>query len=96
MEKPCNPKIYDFISDPGHGWLKVPMMDLMASGISGQISEYSYQTRDFAFLEEDCDAGIFIEAEKARGVQIKFNEIDIPDFKVYLARLGRVVRFTGR
>lgn len=93
MNKPCNPKTYDFISDPGHGWLKVPMMDLMASGVSNQISDFSYQTREFAFLEEDCDAGIFIEAEKARGVQIKFNEIEVPDFRIYLTRLGRATRF---
>jgi hypothetical protein len=87
---------YDFISDPGHGWLKVPMMDLIGSGITNEISCFSYYTQSHAYLEEDCDAPTFIKAVEQQGKQVKFNEVEIQDFDTYLTRLGRVVRFTGR
>lgn len=87
---------YDFISDPGHGWLKVPMMDLLVSGILNKITCFSYYTKDFAYLEEDCDAPTFIKAIEQQGKQVKFNEVEIQDFDAYRNRLGRVVRFTGR
>lgn len=50
--------------DPGHGWLAVPVADLKELGIEDHISPYSYLSRDrqTAFLEEDCDFSIFIEA----------------------------------
>lgn len=87
---------YNFISDPGHGWLKVPMMDLLVSGITNKITSYSYYTKDFAYLEEDCDAPTFIKALEEAGKKVKFNEVVINDFDTYLRRLGRVARFTGK
>lgn len=87
---------YDFISDPGHGWLKVPMMDLIGSGITNQISCFSYYTQSHAYLEEDCDASTFINAVEQHGKQVELNMVDIQDFDAYRNRLGRVVRFTDR
>jgi hypothetical protein len=53
-----------WITDPGHGWLVVPMEDVHTAGCAEQITAYSYQSRDgqTAYLEEDCDAGTFIDA----------------------------------
>lgn len=53
---------YIFTSDPGHGWLRVPMAELVALGIADKISTYSYVSVDhrFAYLEEDCDFSTFI------------------------------------
>jgi hypothetical protein len=65
---------FDFISDPGHGWVKVPIMQLVRLGIAGKVSSYSYYRRGFAYLEEDCDAGLLMQALSARGLQIKFRE----------------------
>ncbi len=87
-------KTYDFISDPGHGWLKVPLFDLAESGATNQISQFSYLTKEHAYLEEDCDAGAFIEAQKKRGINIAFNEKDIPDFRLLSRQLG-MRRFPG-
>jgi hypothetical protein len=87
---------YTFIEDPGHGWLKVPMMDLMVSGVMGKITSYSYYTRDHAYLEEDCDAGTFIDALRSQGKTVNFKTVVVADFDEYRNKLGRVVRFTGK
>lgn len=63
-----------FHSDPGHGWLAVPKKLLRDYGVAGKISRCSYQRGDTAFLEEDGDAPVFIEAAQAAGVKIKFVE----------------------
>lgn len=65
---------YTFISDQSHGWLQVPLPELKALGIENRISNFSYQDlshRDrtentglgVVYLEEDCDAMIFIQAK---------------------------------
>ena len=56
---------YNFISDPGHGWIAVPLVELRALGIAEQISEYSYILGATVYLEEDCDAALFVKAKTA-------------------------------
>jgi len=53
---------FKFYSDPGHGWLKVPLDLLAYLGILGDISSYSYMQGNFAYLEEDCDFEKFSRA----------------------------------
>ena len=53
---------YAFIEDPGHAWLKVPLGELVQLNVHEKISSYSFMDRQFAYLEEDVDAGIFIRA----------------------------------
>jgi len=60
-------KNFIFFTDPGHGWLRVPLKEIERLGIADKISNYSYQKNKMAFLEEDCDAGVFLEAKKAAG-----------------------------
>lgn len=55
-------KVFDFYSDPGHGWLKVGKAILRELGIADKISGFSYMRGDHAFLEEDCDATVFYYA----------------------------------
>jgi hypothetical protein len=55
-------KMYRFITDPGHGWLEVPIAEIKALGIADKISAYSYRKGNMAYLEEDCDAGLFLNA----------------------------------
>lgn len=59
-------KTYQFYADPGHGWLKVPHKALYELGIQEQISQYSYERGNFAYLEEDCDLSLFFKAFRAR------------------------------
>ena len=64
-----------FYADPGHGWLEVDRADLDALGIIDKVSRYSYAKGEKAYLEEDCDAGLFIETAKDNGWTINIQEI---------------------
>ena len=68
-------KTFDFISDPGHGWVKVPVSLLQNLGISREITTYSYMRGAYAYLEEDCDAATFhVAFEKCFGFAPKYRE----------------------
>lgn len=68
-------KTFDYIQDPGHGWIKTPIKLLVELGIEAEISHYSYYRDGFAYLEEDCDASRFFNAYRARfGVDPKLRE----------------------
>ena len=58
---------YNFISDDGHGWLSVPLKEIAQLGIKDTISQYSYINGKSAYLEEDSDAGKFLDARKKAG-----------------------------
>ena len=51
---------FTFYEDASHGWLEVPKSLLKELGIADQISSYSYQSGDMAYLEEDADLSLFI------------------------------------
>lgn len=64
---------YTFFTDAGHGWLKVPVSELIELGIENDISHYSYMFGDWAYLEEDCDMARFIDAQYMRGLDVRWN-----------------------
>lgn len=55
---------YDFYQDPGHGWLKVQIQELVQLGIQDKISGCSYMRNESAYLEEDGDLSCFFAAKK--------------------------------
>jgi len=56
-----------FHSDDGHGWLAVTTDQLDDVGVPlSSISPYSYRKGNTLYLEEDCDAGVFIDAWTAK------------------------------
>lgn len=67
-----------YLQDPGHGWLIVPASLVRDLGV--QPSAYSYHDRaaGLAYLEEDCDAGAFMRALRATGVQPVIQEVHTP------------------
>jgi len=67
-------KQYYFHADPGHAWLAVKRKELIRLGIINQISSYSYQKGGTVYLEEDCDAGLFMDAKKKVGEPIEIKE----------------------
>ena len=76
-----------FHYDPGHAWLQVPLTDLAKYNVKG-ISNYSYQDKDFAYLEEDCDAPRYIEALAELNIRCALSEVkdrigirNLPTFK---------------
>lgn len=68
----------NFHTDPGHGWLELPKTIARGLGkaFCDSISFFSYQDRDNLYLEEDSDYPKAIEALKANGFIVSFNEID--------------------
>lgn len=52
---------YAHYQDSGHGWLEVPTRELKAMGLESRITPYSYLNKDKAYLEEDLDAGTFLD-----------------------------------
>jgi hypothetical protein len=58
---------YTFFADPGHGWLSVPLSEIKELGIADKISDYSYINGKSAYLEEDLDAGTFLDARTKAG-----------------------------
>lgn len=61
-------------SDPGHAWAKVKKDVLINLGIADKVSSYSYQRGDYAFLEEDCDLSLLMQALRVRGTTLRFIE----------------------
>jgi hypothetical protein len=59
-------------ADPSHAWLEVTHKELMELGIDLKISSYSYRNGDMCYLEEDCDAGIYINALKKKHGEVEF------------------------
>jgi len=59
-----------FIFDPGHGWLRVPLADVAALGIEGDISPYSFIDGRYAYLEGDCDYPVFVAACAAQNIPL--------------------------
>lgn len=68
-----------FISDPGHGWLEVPILELAQLGIAADISSCSYISAGMThvYLEEDCDAGVFFRAKDWTNQDVAANIIEV-------------------
>ena len=68
--------LFTYHQDPGHGWIEVPLSLLEELGITEQISSCSYHSitgpKPVVYLEEDMDAGTFIEAAKAAGIDLDY------------------------
>ena len=69
---------YTYHTDPGHGWLEVSLDELDLLGIRSEVSCYSYIKGDKAYLEEDCDMELFMNAMEAKGVNVKLAYINEP------------------
>jgi len=65
-------KTYIFYNDPGHGWLRVHHDEI--EPIKDKISSFSYVTSRFVYLEEDCDAQIFLDLLKQKNIEYVIKE----------------------
>jgi hypothetical protein len=45
----------------------VPLTELNILGIHSEITSCSYQNGHFAYLEEDCDMSVYLDARQAQG-----------------------------
>ena len=73
-----------WISDSAHAWLEVDTVDIVKIGVADKISEYSYLSKDGtrSYLEEDCDAGVFIDAKG--GIDNVPYRVDYHDGRCYV------------
>lgn len=74
-----------YLCSPSHGWLEVDADLIRKTGVAGRVSSYSRVQRTdggigvIAFLEEDCDMPMFLEAAKAAGFDIHIVVVADPD-----------------
>lgn len=69
---------FKFHEDPGHGWVEVNISELVALGIQRKISRYSYRYGNVCYLEEDCDAPLWLEAMKSAGREVELVFVNYP------------------
>lgn len=61
-----------FYSTPGHGYLRVPKSTFVKyGGNPKEISGFSGQDLTTLYLEEDCDAGYFLNLLESKGIEFK-------------------------
>src|SRR5690606_25276560 len=65
-----------YTSDPAHGWLAVPVALLVKLQVERSLSTYSYlnDQRTVAYLEEDRDMGVFMNAARDKGLVVNISE----------------------
>ena len=85
----------NFITDPGHGWLEVPIAEVFRTGIYKKISPYSYVSDTHLYLEEDCDMGLYVKALERTSEIIHLNELFVNcfprDYKTGIKRIDDCV-----
>ena len=59
-------QVVQLYTDPGHGWLRVKRTQLAELGITHKITPFSYQRGQWVYLEEDCDASLFLDTVRAK------------------------------
>lgn len=64
-------KTIPYYTDPGHGWIKVSLKELEKYDLMDKISTYSYIRKDYAYLEEDGDANIYVRKLASVGIEAK-------------------------
>lgn len=87
--------MYTFFADPGHSWLRVPLKEVKRLGIEDQITSFSYWRREggqtFLYLEEDCDATLFLRELLDRGESVRVRE----DYSEDHSRIRHFNRWNG-
>jgi len=91
-------KKFKYFIDPGHGWLKVPLVLIHELSLHEEISACSYMRGCskgvFVYLEEDRDLGLFVSAyrkhfKKEPTIVYSFskNSSNIRKYRGYVANL---------
>ena len=90
--------IFDFHQDGGHAWLKVSKKLFNKTNASIEhISRFSYQDNNNYYLEQDCDATMYLNNLKEQGIKYSFINIDDGDYSPIrkLERLSTTLTFGG-
>lgn len=76
----------EYFQDHGHGWLAVPLALIQSWGL--RPSRYSYRDATTGYLEEDCDAALFMDKARSEGVEVEIVE-RYQDGESWIRSLGR-------
>jgi hypothetical protein len=71
-----------FVHTAGHGYLQVKCKDIAVVGT--KPSSYSPTDGEFIFLEEDVDAGEFMDAVSEMGAGIRITHTNDPIWEEYI------------
>lgn len=66
--------VFTVYVDPGHAWAKVPRKFLQELNLLERISSFSYQSKEYVYLEADCDLSLFVETLQEKGIEYSFKE----------------------
>jgi hypothetical protein len=69
-----------FISDPGHGWLEVPVQLCKLLRLDPDYTRRG----NLCYLEEDCEAADFDRAAKRQNLTVKMVDHEVDDFDTWL------------
>jgi hypothetical protein len=70
-------KTFDVYSDPGHAWVKVQkafLAEIIGKFWRPTFTPFSYERGEWVYLEEDEDAGRFVNWCRANGIEPKWRE----------------------
>ena len=82
--------IFDFHQDGGHAWLKVSKDLFNRTNLTVKhISSFSYQDNNNYYLEQDCDATMYLNNLKEQGIKYSFINIDDGDYSD-IRKLNRI------
>ena len=85
---------FTFHTDPGHAWLEVSVAELTRIGLApSDFSAYSYQHLDKVYLEEDCDAAVFVRTYEQHVGPFVFTESHL-SYDHWIRRLRRIESVT--
>ena len=93
--------IFDFHQDGGHAWLKVSKDLFNRTNLTVKhISLFSYHDNNNYYLEEDCDATMYLNNLKEQGIKYSFINIDDGDYSRIrnlprVEKIPRVVMMSG-
>ena len=75
--------IFDFHQDGGHAWLKVSKDLFNKTNASIEhISRFSYEDNNNYYLEEDCDATMYLNNLKHQNIKYSFITINDGDYSL--------------
>jgi hypothetical protein len=85
---------FTFHTDPRHGWLEVSIPNLLSVGLApSDFSAYSFEGNGNVYLEEDCDAAVFIRTYEQAVGPFAFTESHI-SYDHWIRRLRRIESVT--
>ena len=70
---------YIYYSDSGHGWIKVPFVELLRLNIAHKITSFSFHRGDYVYLEECNDYATF---EKVKKTFVTDNDKELQALKI--------------